>query len=84
MKKNKSTLIKVKVSSISNETTLVCKNLEKVIHKKYKKVIFKTKKFMVHNPKKNIYNIGNELFIKSCRPLSSKKRWVVISREETK
>ena len=81
MTKVKKSEIKVTVSSISNETTLVCYKLEKVIHKKFKKVVFKTKKYMVHNAKKNIYNVGDELYIQSCRPISARKRWVVISGE---
>ena len=81
MAKVKKGEFKVTVSSVSNDTTLVCYKLEKVIHSKFKKVVFKTKKFMVHNAKKTSFKVGDNILIHSCRPISAKKRWVVVSSE---
>eukprot|EP00271_Cylindrocystis_brebissonii_P018658 TRINITY_DN539_c0_g3_i1.p1 TRINITY_DN539_c0_g3~~TRINITY_DN539_c0_g3_i1.p1 ORF type:complete len:132 (+),score=10.25 TRINITY_DN539_c0_g3_i1:465-860(+) len=47
-----------------------------VQHSKYPKIIRKTKKFMAHD-ETNDCNLGDQVQIKSSRPLSKNKTWVV-------
>lgn len=49
----------------------------KVKHPVLGKFISKSKKYQVHN-ESGVFNIGDEVKIKECRPFSKRKSWVVI------
>jgi len=46
-------------------------------HRLYKKAMKVTKKFKAHD-RENTCNVGDEVLIRECRPLSKTKRWRVI------
>ena len=49
----------------------------KVKHPVLGKFISKSKKYQVHN-ESGVFNIGDEVKIRECRPLSKRKSWVVV------
>ena len=49
----------------------------KVKHPVLGKFISKSKKYQVHNDG-GVFNIGDEVKIKECRPFSKRKSWVVV------
>lgn len=48
-----------------------------VKHPKYKKYVRKSKKFLVHNPG-NTTEIGQKVTIRETRPISKRKRFVIV------
>lgn len=46
-------------------------------HPKYEKQYRISKKFFAHNPE-NKYSEGDEVTIQEVRPLSKKKRWIIV------
>lgn len=46
-------------------------------HPRYHKTITRTKKYLAHDPKNSI-EVGQTVQIRHVRPLSSRKRWLVI------
>ena len=74
--KNKKELLGIVVSTKMNKTVVVSVN-RKIPHPVYKKFINKTKKFYAHDPK-NSCNMGDEVRIEECRPMSKTKRWKVL------
>jgi|TARA_B100000475_G_C15017619_1_gene322912 small subunit ribosomal protein S17 len=69
--------IGIVVSDKMNNTRIVAVS-ERIIHKKYKKVITRTKRFAVHDSQFNS-NIGDQVHIRETKPLSKKKNWVLTS-----
>ena len=61
---------------ISNKMakTIVVKIENRYPHPIYSKTITKTKKYLVHD-EMNECNIGDQVLVHECRPLSRKKRW---------
>lgn len=49
------------------------------IHPKYNKRYVISKKYKAHD-EKNEYNIGDQVLIQECRPLSKDKSWLVVGR----
>ena len=49
----------------------------KVKHPVLGKFISKAKKYQVHN-ESGVFNIGDEVKIRECRPFSKRKTWVVV------
>ena len=49
----------------------------KVKHPVLGKFISKSKKYLVHN-ESGVFNIGDEVKIRECRPISKRKSWVVV------
>ena len=49
----------------------------KVKHPVLGKFISKSKKYQVHN-ESGVFNIGDEVKIRECRPFSKRKTWVVV------
>ena len=49
----------------------------KVKHPVLGKFISKSKKYQVHN-ENGVFNIGDEVKIRECRPFSKRKSWVVV------
>ena len=74
--KNKKQLIG-EVMDSAMEKTAVVKVVRRFPHPMYKKFISKSKKYYVHDPE-NICNAGDIVRIVESRPISKKKRWVVI------
>lgn len=48
-------------------------------HPKYHKQIIRSRRFLVHD-ERNEFHTGDRVIIEETRPLSSHKRWKVISR----
>ena len=67
----------VVVSDKMKDTCIVAVN-DRVIHKKYKKVITKTKRYVVQDSTFNS-SVGDQVRIRETKPISKTKRWVLIS-----
>nr|YP_010197023.1 ribosomal protein S17 [Crassiphycus corneus]UAD84827.1 ribosomal protein S17 [Crassiphycus corneus] len=66
------------VSNKMNKTiTVAVKN--KISHAKYKKILTKTNKYYAHD-ENNECNIGDIVKIQKNRPISKKKRWILIEK----
>ncbi|WGH25022.1 MAG: 30S ribosomal protein S17 [Candidatus Shikimatogenerans bostrichidophilus] len=63
------------ISDKMNKTRIVLYK-KRIIHKKYKKIIFKNKKFYAHD-EKNLTKIGDNVVIMKVRPLSKTKSWII-------
>ena len=63
------------VSDKMMDTCIVAVN-DRVIHKRYKKVITRTKRYAVHDQDFNI-GIGDTVRIRETRPLSKTKNWIL-------
>ena len=61
---------------ISNkmQKTIVIKVESRYPHPIYSKTMIKTKKYLVHDEKGEC-NIGDQVLVEECRPLSKRKRW---------
>jgi len=67
----------VVVSDKMQDTLIVAVN-DRVIHKRYKKVITKTKRYVVQDSTFNS-SIGDQVRIRETKPISKTKNWVLIS-----
>jgi len=65
------------VSDKINDTRIVAVN-DRIVHKRYKKVITRTKRYAVHDSQFNA-TIGDQVRIRETKPLSKTKKWVLIS-----
>jgi len=63
---------------ISNkmEKTVVIKVENRYSHPIYGKIVIKTKKYLVHDENQEC-NIGDQVLVQECRPLSRRKRWIL-------
>ena len=63
---------------ISNkmEKTIVVNVESRYSHPMYSKIMVKTKKYLAHDENQEC-NIGDQVLVKECRPLSRKKRWIL-------
>jgi small subunit ribosomal protein S17 len=59
------------------DTRIVAVN-DRIIHKRYKKVVTKTKRYAVHDSTFNA-SIGDQVRIRETRPISKTINWVLIS-----
>lgn len=64
---------------ISNkmQKTIVVKIENRYPHPIYSKILVKTKKYLAHDELEES-NIGDQVLLQECRPLSKKKRWKLI------
>ncbi len=62
-------------SAMKDTVTVLVERYEK--HPKYKKYMRLSKKFLVHNPG-NTLEIGTKVTIKETRPISKRKRFIVV------
>ena len=69
--------IGIVVSDKMKDTLIVSVN-DRVIHKRYKKVITRTKRYAVHDATSNS-SIGDQVRIRETRPISKTKNWVLVS-----
>ena len=67
----------VVVSDKMKDTVIVAVN-NRVIHKRYKKVITKTKRYVVQDSTFNS-SVGDQVRIQETKPISKTKNWVLIS-----
>lgn len=65
------------VSDKMMDTCIVAVN-DRVIHKRYKKVITKTKRYAVQDSTFNA-SIGDQVRIRETKPISKSKNWVLIN-----
>ena len=65
------------VVSNKMEKTIVVKVENRYPHPIYSKTITKTKKYLVHDEMGEC-NIGDQVLVQECRPLSKRKRWKLI------
>jgi len=69
--------IGVIVSDKMKDTRIVAVN-DRIIHKRYKKVITKTKRYVVQDSTFNS-SIGDQVRIRETKPISKTKNWVLTS-----
>ena len=64
---------------ISNkmQKTIVVKIENRYSHPIYLKTLLKTKKYLVHDEFETC-NIGDQVIVEECRPISKKKRWKLV------
>lgn len=62
------------VISTKMQKTIVIKVENRYSHPIYSKTVIKTKKYLVHDEMGEC-NIGDQVLVHECRPLSKKKRW---------
>jgi len=64
---------------ISNkmEKTIVVKIENRYPHPIYSKILVKTKKYLAHDELSEC-NIGDQVLVEECRPLSKRKRWKLV------
>jgi small subunit ribosomal protein S17 len=64
---------------ISNkmEKTIVVKIENRYSHPIYSKTLVKTKKYLAHDEQEQC-QIGDQVLVQECRPLSKRKRWKLI------
>jgi small subunit ribosomal protein S17 len=67
--------IGVVVSDKMQNTRIVAVN-DRIIHKKYKKVITRTKRYVVEDSTFNS-SIGDQVRIRETKPISKTKNWVL-------
>nr|YP_009497386.1 ribosomal protein S17 [Biddulphia biddulphiana]AWT40099.1 ribosomal protein S17 [Biddulphia biddulphiana] len=63
---------------ISNkmQKTIVVKVENRYPHPIYSKTMVKTKKYLAHD-ERGVCNIGDQVLVYECRPLSKRKRWIL-------
>lgn len=72
--------IKVKIINKAGDKTVVGEASYLRQHPVYKKYIKVSKKYMIHD-KNNSVKVGDEVFIRSSRPISKKKTWIVVNKD---
>jgi len=65
------------VVSNKMKKTIVVKIENRYPHLAYSKILVKTKKYLAHDELEEC-NIGDQVLVQSCRPLSKKKCWKLI------
>ena len=69
--------IGIVVSDKMKDTRIVAVN-DRIMHKRYKKVVTRTKRYAVHDSTFNA-SVGDQVRIRETKPISKTKNWVVIS-----
>lgn len=69
--------IKVQIISKAGDKTVIGKTTYLKQHPIYKKYVKVTKKYMIHDESNNV-KAGDVVFIKSCRPMSKRKAWIIV------
>jgi small subunit ribosomal protein S17 len=69
--------IGIVVSDKMTNTRIVAVN-DRIIHKKYKKVITRTKRYAVHDSTCDSA-LGDQVRIRETKPISKTKNWVLIN-----
>ena len=66
------------VVSDSCDKTVIVRVERRVMHPLYKKFVSRSKKYAAHD-EENRYRAGDAVRIEESRPLSKRKRWIVVS-----
>ena len=66
------------VVSDKAEKTVVVRVDRRFMHRLYKKVIRRSKRYTAHD-EANAHKIGDVVRIRECRPVSKRKRWEVLA-----
>ena len=69
--------IGIVVSDKMNGTRIVAVN-DRIVHRRYKKVITRTKRYAVHDSE-SMSSMGDQVRIRETRPISKTKNWVLIN-----
>jgi small subunit ribosomal protein S17 len=69
--------IGIVVSDKMKDTRIVAVN-DRIMHKRYKKVVTRTKRYAVHDSSCNA-GVGDQVRIRETKPISKTKNWVLIS-----
>ena len=72
------------ITSTKQEKTITVTVHRYENHPKYKKRYRISKKYHVDNPNNETYELGQEITIYECRPLSKTKKWTVEMPKPTK
>ena len=65
------------VVSNQMQKTIVVQIENKYSHPIYSKTLLKTKKYLAHDELEEC-NIGDQVLVQECRPLSKRKRWRLV------
>jgi small subunit ribosomal protein S17 len=65
------------VVSDACDKTVVVRVERRVMHPVYKKFIMRSKKYAAHD-EHNTHKVGDQVRIEESRPISKRKRWVVL------
>jgi small subunit ribosomal protein S17 len=65
------------VVSNKMQKTIVVKVENRYSHPIYSKTVVNTQKYFAHDPLEEC-NIGDQVVVEECRPLSKKKRWKLV------
>ena len=65
------------VVSDKAEKTVVVRVDRRFMHRLYKKVIRRSKRYTAHD-EANAHKVGDVVRIRECRPVSKRKRWEVL------
>lgn len=71
------------VTSLKNEKTAQVSVVRQWQHPLYKKLVKRTKKLSCHYENMTL-QIGDEVTVKSCRPISKTKHFEIVKKVETK
>ncbi len=66
------------VVSDAGDKTVIVRVERRVMHPVYKKFIMRSKKYAAHD-EHNTYKTGQTVRIEECRPISKRKRWIVLA-----
>ena len=66
------------VVSDKAEKTVVVRVDRRFMHRLYKKVIRRSKRYTAHD-EANVHKVGDVVRIRECRPVSRRKRWEVLA-----
>ena len=69
--------IGIVVSDKMKDTRIVAVN-DRIMHKRYKKVVTRTKRYAVHDSTFNA-SIGDQVRIRETKPISKTKNWILIN-----
>ena len=70
-----------RVTSDKMDKTVTVLVERRVMHPLYKKFIRRSKKYAAHD-EANLCKIGDTVRIEECRPISKRKRWIVVAEPE--
>lgn len=66
------------VTSDACDKTVTVRVERRVMHPVYKKFITRSKKYAAHD-ENNVHKTGDTVWIEESRPISKRKRWVVVA-----
>jgi small subunit ribosomal protein S17 len=72
-------LLTGKVIAAQNDKTVTVEVQTKVMHPRYRKYVSRRKNYMAHD-EENECGVGDTATIRESRPISKRKRWVVVNR----